>query len=68
MNITNITNVKKQNLTVNVDGASQTKEAELLIVTLQNDEKLYVPKNEENRDYQNILEWVADGNTIQEAD
>ncbi len=63
-----ITNVKKQNLTVNVDGASQTKEAELLIVTLQNNEKLYVPKNEENRDYQNILEWVADGNTIQEAD
>ena len=68
MNITNITNVKKQNLTVNVDGASQTKEAELLIVTLQNDEKLYVPKNEANKDYQEILKWVADGNTIQEAD
>ena len=27
-----------------------------------------VPINEENTDYQNILEWVADGNTIQEAD
>ena len=68
MNITNITNVKKQNLTVNVDGVSQTKEAELLIVTLQNDEKLYVPKNEANKDYQEILKWVADGNTIEEAD
>ena len=63
-----IKNVKKQNLTVNVDGVSQTKEAELLIVTLQNDEKLYVPKNEENRDYQAVLQWVADGNTIAEAD
>ena len=29
---------------------------------------LYVPKNEANTDYQNILQWVADGNTIQEAD
>ena len=64
----NIKNVKKQNLTVTVDGASQTKEAELLIVTLQNDEKLYVPKNEENRHYQEIQQWVAEGNTIQEAD
>jgi hypothetical protein len=64
----NIKNVKKQNLTVTVDGVSQTKESELLILTLQNDEKLYVPKNEENKDYQAILQWVEDGNTIQEAD
>jgi hypothetical protein len=64
-----ITNVKKQNLpTIKIDGVEETKESELLIVTLQNDEKLYVPKNEANTDYQNILEWVADGNTIQEAD
>ena len=27
-----------------------------------------VPQNEENTDYQNILKWVAEGNTIQEAD
>ena len=27
-----------------------------------------VPKDEANTDYQNILEWVADGDTIQEAD
>ena len=27
-----------------------------------------VPINEENTDYQEILKWVADGNTIQEAD
>ena len=28
----------------------------------------YVPLNEDNRHYQEILQWVADGNTIQEAD
>ena len=27
-----------------------------------------VPMNEDNRHYQEILEWVADGNTIEEAD
>ena len=26
------------------------------------------PMDEENTDYQNILEWVAEGNTIEEAD
>ena len=27
-----------------------------------------VPQDEANTDYQNILQWVAEGNTIQEAD
>jgi len=27
-----------------------------------------VPLDENNTDYQNILAWVADGNTIEEAD
>tara|TARA_R110000824_G_scaffold266666_1_gene455663 strand:+ start:484 stop:651 length:168 start_codon:yes stop_codon:yes gene_type:complete len=27
-----------------------------------------VPLDEANTDYQNILEWVAEGNTIEEAD
>ncbi len=27
-----------------------------------------VPMNEENTDYQKILKWVAEGNTIEEAD
>ena len=30
--------------------------------------QMSVPINEENTDYQNILQWVADGNTIEEAD
>jgi len=28
----------------------------------------FVPLTEENRHYQEILEWVAEGNTIEEAD
>ena len=27
-----------------------------------------VPMDEANTDYQNILQWVEDGNTIEEAD
>ena len=29
---------------------------------------LSIPMDENNTDYQNILAWVAEGNTIQEAD
>ena len=33
------------------------------------EDKVYaVPLDEANTDYQNILQWVADGNTIEEAD
>ena len=28
----------------------------------------YVPLSTANTDYQNILKWVAEGNTIEEAD
>ena len=31
-------------------------------------EKVSVPINTDNRHYQEILDWVADGNTIQDAD
>tara|TARA_Y100001938_G_C7795077_1_gene284382 strand:+ start:386 stop:565 length:180 start_codon:yes stop_codon:yes gene_type:complete len=30
--------------------------------------EVFVPINTENVDYQNILEWVEEGNTIEEAD
>jgi hypothetical protein len=34
-----------------------------------NDDKVWsVPLDEANADYQEIQKWVADGNTIQEAD
>ena len=38
------------------------------VLTLENDKVWYVPKDEENTHYQAILAWVAEGNTIQEAD
>jgi hypothetical protein len=34
----------------------------------KNDICFSVPITNENTDYQNILQWVADGNTIAEAD
>ena len=34
------------------------------IVTFQDGTKWSVPHNETNRHYQEILEWVAEGNTI----
>ena len=41
----------------------------MLILTDKQDNKLFVPKDEYNRHYQDILEWEKiDGNTIAEAD
>tara|TARA_R100001440_G_C2442625_1_gene106582 strand:- start:41 stop:208 length:168 start_codon:yes stop_codon:yes gene_type:complete len=37
-------------------------------MTLTNGEIWSVPIDEANTDYQNILQWVEDGNTIEEAD
>ena len=37
-------------------------------MTLTDGKVWSVPKDEANTDYQNILKWVEDGNTIQEAD
>ena len=38
------------------------------IILVADGETLYVPLNPANRHYQAIQEWVAEGNTIQEAD
>ncbi len=37
-------------------------------VVTQEDEVLLVPLDESNRHYKEILEWVAEGNTIEEAE
>ena len=34
------------------------------VVTLTDGEIIQVPHSEDNRHYQEILEWVAEGNTI----
>ena len=38
------------------------------IVAVIDGKTVYVPLNTGNTEYQLILEWVADGNTIAEAD
>tara|TARA_R100000458_G_C8064432_1_gene105949 strand:+ start:364 stop:537 length:174 start_codon:yes stop_codon:yes gene_type:complete len=37
-------------------------------MTMQDGTYISVPLDETNTDYQAILKWVEDGNTIQEAD
>ena len=37
-------------------------------MTMQDGTYISVPLDETNTDYQAILKWVAEGNTIQEAD
>ena len=59
----NIKSVKK--MVMPEDG---TTEANTLKVTDTNDKVYFVPKVNANTDYQKVLKWVADGNTIEEAD
>ena len=40
-----------------------------IVMTKENDNHTYhVPLKEDNTDYQDIQQWVAEGNTIAEAD
>ena len=62
MNKVNIKTVKK--LPPAMTGADST----IVRVTLQDDAWWDVPMVNDNSDYQLVLKWVADGNTIAEAD
>ena len=55
----------KKLLRTNLDGSKTLSNYEL---TYDNDKVWCVPLREENTMYQEILAWVAEGNTIQEAD
>jgi len=53
------------------DNPSNDKDCILIKYPTKDDgsyKTLIVPIVEDNTDYQNILQWVADGNTIEEAD
>ena len=56
----NITKVKKK-----ID--LLTKSEKFLEVTID-DKVVWVPQVDGNRHYQAVLEWVEEGNTIEEAD
>ena len=55
----------KKLLRTNEDGSKTLCNYEL---TYDNDKVWCVPLREENTMYQAILAWVADGNTVEEAD
>ena len=55
-------NIKTAKYKVYADGTKSVQ------VTDTNNLEYSVPMNNDNTDYQAILKWVADGNTIQEAD
>jgi hypothetical protein len=58
----NIKSVKKHNNII-------TGELDSYILIKNDDEKTwFVPLVEDNTDYQEIQQWVAEGNTIEEAD
>jgi len=57
MNITNARYIR----------TSASTENDSISVTIDG-KSMSVPINPDNRHYQAILEWVAEGNTIQEAD
>ena len=60
----NITSAKYMNATNLKDG---TTYKDTIKVTIDNVE-MFVPLDPANRHYQAIQEWVAEGNTIAEAD
>ena len=37
-------------------------------IILRTTDNTHIPKNEDNRDYQEYLAWVAEGNTAEAAD
>jgi len=45
-----------------------TPEGTKEIIIVRKGVESYVPISEDNVDYQNILKWVEEGNTIEEAD
>lgn len=57
---------------MNITSAQYSRDAEntknICVVATINEIKMHVPLDPANTEYAAILEWVAEGNTIQEAD
>tara|TARA_B100000686_G_C16286653_1_gene711539 strand:- start:87 stop:269 length:183 start_codon:yes stop_codon:yes gene_type:complete len=59
----NIKSVKK--LVMVEDNTIETNQLKVIDI---DDKVYYVPKDNGNSDYRNVLKWVDEGNTIEEAD
>ena len=64
----NITSAKYKSRDIYDSDGKVTSTENCGIVAVIDGETLGVPLDPANRHYQAILEWVAEGNTIQEAD
>ena len=57
---------------MNITSAQYSRDAEdtknICVVATINGIKMHVPLDPSNTEYAAILEWVAEGNTIQDAD
>ena len=56
--------IKKENITNILKVIDPSRGWISYRVTTSNNEIVIVPENTDNTDYQEILEWVAEGNTI----
>lgn len=61
MNVNQIQSAKKIQL-------SSSLIIDTVKVTLIDNEVLFVPMTNENKDYRTLQEWIAEGNTISEAE
>jgi hypothetical protein len=58
----------KEIKTVKKTFEGEAKMSDTLFVTFKNGKVWHVPHDSDNIDYQAILEWVAEGNKIEDAD
>ena len=58
--------IKKENITKILKVIDPSRGWISYRVTTSDNEIVIVPENTENTDYQEILEWVSEGNTISE--
>ena len=53
---------------MDITAAKYTDSDKVVVEATINDEKMFVPKDASNRHWIALQEWVAEGNTIKEAD